>query len=126
MVANDDQPWLPYEEDGHVHLYLKNLLTPDQIGGCVMLLDYPADHITEWHDHSFTHAAFVLDGIFVNESQFDQTELYFGPGNFVCGSKGQIMRHGASPEQDCHCYFLTDQPFSLHYLDQETVAKARH
>ncbi|WP_260251336.1 hypothetical protein [Limosilactobacillus fermentum] len=92
MVANDDQPWLPYEEDGHVHLYLKNLLTPDQIGGCVMLLDYPADHITEWHDHSFTHAAFVLDGIFVNESQFDQTELYFGPGNFVCGPKGQIMR----------------------------------
>lgn len=75
-----------------------------------MLLDYPADHITEWHDHSFTHAAFVLDGIFVNESQFDQTELYFGPGNFVCGPKGQIMRHGASPKQDCHCYFLTDQP----------------
>lgn len=77
-----------------------------------MLLDYPTDHITEWHDHSFTHAAFVLDGIFVNESQFDQTELYFGPGNFVCGPKGQIMRHGASPEQDCHCYFLTDQPFT--------------
>ncbi|MEK1454300.1 hypothetical protein HC016_04405 [Limosilactobacillus fermentum] len=95
-------------------------------------LDVEGPHpVIEWHDHSFTHAAFVhaafvLDGIFVNESQFDQTELYFGPGNFVCGPKGQIMRHGASPEQDCHCYFLTDQPFSLHYLDQETVAKARH
>ena len=76
-------------------------------------LDVEGPHpVIEWHDHSFTHAAFVLDGIFVNESQFDQTELYFGPGNFVCGPKGQIMRHGASPEQDCHCYFLTTSTFA--------------
>ncbi len=125
IVKNDDKVWESYCENGHIHLYLKNLLTPDEIGGCLMLLDYPADHITEWHDHPFTHAAYIIDGVFVNESQFDEKEKYYGPGAFVCGPKGQVMRHGAAKEQNCHCYFFTDEPFSLHYLNEEKVQSAK-
>lgn len=118
IVSEDDRVWLPDYENGHFHLYLKNLLTPDQIGGCVMRLTYPAGHITEWHDHTFTHAAYVLNGVFVNETEDDEGEQYFGPGSFICGPKGQIMRHGAADEQSCDCYFFTDAPFSLHYVDK--------
>lgn len=118
-------PWVQDIENGHVHLYIKNLLTPEEIGGCVMYLDYPAGHVTEWHDHDFTHAAYITDGIFVNESQFDQGEKYYGPGSFVCGPKAQVMRHGAASEQECHCWFLTDQRFALNYLDEKTVEQAK-
>lgn len=123
LIRNQNQcPWIPDVEDGHVHLYLKNVLTPEEIGGCLMCLDYPAGHVTEWHDHDFTHAAYIVDGVFLNETQFDKQACCYGPGSFICGPKAQIMRHGATPEQNCHCWFFTDQRFGLHYLDAKAVS----
>ncbi|MDF7637935.1 hypothetical protein PT285_00585 [Lactobacillus sp. ESL0791] len=124
ISKHEQQIWYPYKENGHIHLYLKDILTPEQIGGCVYLIDYPETHITEWHNHTFSHGMYVLNGVYCNQSQYDQTEKYYGPGSFVFGPKGQVMRHGAAAGQHCYGIFITDKPFSLNYLSDAEVERA--
>jgi len=123
ISVHDQAIWEPYVEEGHVHLYLKNILLPEQIGGNIFVIDYPANHITEWHHHTFSHAIYVLDGVYVNQAESDATEQYYGPNSMVFSPQGQKMRHGAAEETDCHVLFITDEPFTLDYLSSDEVQK---
>lgn len=123
IITNADaKPWLPdYEEDGSIHIYLKTILTPEEIGGSVMILEYPANHVTEWHTHDFSHVAYVTDGILVNESELDADEMIYAPGSVVYSPVGQKMRHGAATNQECFCFFLTNKPFGLNFLTEDEI-----
>lgn len=115
--------WIPDVENHEIHVYLKELLTTADVDAAIMLLHYPAGHVTEWHEHSFDHAAYVLDGMLVNESEFDSSEKHFAPSSFIYSPKGQKMRHGATPQQDTYCIFITSKAFSLKYLTDLEIKK---
>lgn len=121
VSKHDSKEWYPVVENNEVHLYLKDILTADEIGGCVFIIDYPSDHVSEWHDHEFSHAVYVLEGIFCNQAQQDKTENYYAPGSFIFSPKGQIMRHGSAKGQHCKGVFITEKPFDLRYLSDNEI-----
>lgn len=110
-----DLLWLPLIEDGEQHFILQDVLTPDEVGFHIQVLDYPPKYTTVWHIHHCSHAIYVLDGMLKTH------EGYYGPGSFIWGPEGQKMEHGATDDTNAVVLFITDKPFDLIYLSEDEI-----
>lgn len=94
----------------------KTLLDEPETGMSVSLLRYPAGLTNPHHTHSCGHGMYVLEGKLVTHRG------EFGPGMFVWFPEGEPMQHGASPDGDMTALFITNKPFDIEYvIDQSST-----
>lgn len=110
-IDSTQQPW---EERFNEHLgkmlYRKNLFTDPETGMEIRLVKYPAGAMNTAHTHPCGHGMYVLEGTLVTH------EGRYEPGSFVWFPQGMIMEHGATAESDVVVLFITNKPFSIHYV----------
>jgi quercetin dioxygenase-like cupin family protein len=95
--------------------YVKSLFNEQETGMSITLLRYPAGFINPHHTHPCGHGIYVLEGRLVTHNG------EFGPGTFVWFPEGEPMEHGASPDGDMLALFITNKPFRIDYVaDQST------
>ncbi|MBR0462350.1 MAG: cupin domain-containing protein [Erysipelotrichaceae bacterium] len=96
-------------------LLKKHLLRSDEdTGMSIEIITYPKGYINKWHTHPCAHAMYVLEG----RLRTDDGKTY-GPGEFVYFPEGDVMRHGATEEEDCVILFITNKAFEMIYADKE-------
>lgn len=101
---------LPIPELNH-DLPVKALVDDPDTGMSVLKIVYEAGFTNTWHTHNCAHGMYVLDGILVTHVGS------FGPGSFVWFPEGELMHHGATPENDVTLLFITNKPFDIHFHD---------
>ena len=107
-------PDLPWEERfneklGRV-LFRKNLHEDPETGTEIRLVRYPKGVINVKHTHPCGHGMYVLEGKLVTHKGT------FAPGTFVWFPEGEVMEHGAGPEEDVTVVFITNKAFRIDYL----------
>lgn len=65
-----------------------------------MLLRYPAGQVNRDHVHTHGHAMYVLQGHLVTHKGS------YGPGSFVWFPAGELLTHGAPPDEDVVVLFV--------------------
>lgn len=110
-VNTNLMPWemLPVEEID-AEIPLKTCIQDEDTGMAVWKLCYKAGFTNPHHKHDCAHGMYVLDGI-LRTSAGD-----FGPGEFVWFPAGTEMFHGATPENDVTCLFITNKAFNIEYM----------
>jgi len=96
--------------------HYKSLFDEPDTGMSVELLRYPAGLTNPHHTHPCGHGMYVLEGTLVTHRG------EFGPGTFVWFPEGEPMQHGASPDGDMTALFITNKPFDINYvIDQSST-----
>lgn len=111
MTVNTNTiPWgeMFIEELGGA-VYMKSCIDDQETGMSISKACYKAGVINKDHTHNCSHGMYVLDGI-LHTSRGD-----FGPGEFVWFPEGEVMFHGATPDNDVTFIFITNKPFDINY-----------
>jgi len=95
--------------------HVKNLFADPETGMSVTLLRYPAGMTNPHHTHPCGHGMYVLEGKLVTHNG------EFGPGAFVWFPEGEPMEHGASPDGDMIALFITNKPFRIDYVQDQSA-----
>jgi len=96
--------------------HVKSVFDEPETGMSVLLLRYPAGLTNPHHTHHCGHGMYVLEGKLVTHRG------EFGPGTFVWFPEGEPMEHGASPDGDMTALFITNKPFDIEYvIDQSST-----
>ena len=105
---------LPWEQRTNPHLpapiFRKVLHTDAETGVFFQLVRYPRGVINPSHTHPCAHAIYVLKGTLVTHRG------RHGPGTFVWFPEGEVMEHGAGPDDDVTALLVSNKPFSIHYV----------
>lgn len=96
--------------------FVKPLLDEPETGMSLSMLRYPAGFTNPHHTHACGHGIYVLEGTLVTHRG------EFGPGTFVWFPEGETMQHGASADGDMLALFVTNKPFSIDYVAEQTDA----
>jgi len=105
-------PWLEvFNEHSGTTLFDKRLVSDERTGMQINISKYPAGYVTTWHTHPHSHGMYVIEG-----------DLYTNlgivkPGNFVWFPEGEVMEHGATPDEPCTVVFVTNAPFAIDYVE---------
>jgi quercetin dioxygenase-like cupin family protein len=94
--------------------HVKSLFNEPETGMSVTLLRYPAGLINPHHTHPCGHGMYVLEGRLVTHRG------EFGPGTFVWFPEGEPMEHGASSDGDVLALFITNKPFRIDYVPDQS------
>ncbi|MBR3227955.1 MAG: cupin domain-containing protein [Erysipelotrichaceae bacterium] len=115
-LNTNEMPWEEQISNSTGQVLLKKHLLPtdEDTGMSIELITYPKGYINKWHTHPCAHALFVLKG----KLRTDDGKIY-GPGEFVYFPEGDVMRHGATEDEDCVLYFVTNKKFAMVYEDRE-------
>ena len=96
-------------------IHKKHLLETDEdTGMSIEITTYPKGYMNNWHRHPCAHAVFVLKGKFRTEDGH-----IYNPGEFIYFPEGDLMRHGATDDEDCTIYFVTNKKFEMLYEDKK-------
>ena len=95
-----------------VTFYMKPLFRDPRSGQSVMLVRYPAGQINPAHTHPAGHGMFVLSG------SLETHRGTFGPDTFVWFPGGEIMWHGAGPDEDLIALFMVGRDLETEYVRQ--------
>ena len=105
---------LPWEERMNPHLpapiYRKVLHTDSETGIFFQIVRYPKGVVNPDHTHPCAHAMYVLDGTLVSHAG------RHGPGSFVWFPEGEVMRHGATAENDVTVLLVSNKAFAIQYV----------
>ena len=96
------------KKTGSPHLF-QELIVDEDTGMFVRHSCYPAGTVTPKHTHHCAHGIYVLSGTLHTH------EGNYPPGSFVWFPEGVAAEHGATPEEDMHCIFITNKPFDISY-----------
>ena len=103
-------PWatMRIEELRH-DLPVKVLVEDPDTGVTVMKVVYEAGFTNTWHTHHCAHGMYVLDGVLNTHTGS------YGPGSFVWFPEGEVMFHGATPDNSVTVLFITNKAFDIHF-----------
>ena len=80
----------------------------DPNGMSVLKMVYRAGFTNPWHSHPHAHG---------HRGQYPA-------GTFVWFPEGGVMEHGATQDEDCTFLFITNRPFQIHYVGDESDPEA--
>ena len=96
-------------------LLKKYLLESDgDTGMCIEIITYPKGYMNNWHRHPCSHSMLVLRG----KLQTEDGHIY-KEGDFIHFPEGDLMRHGATAEEDCEILFITNKKFAMIYEENK-------
>jgi quercetin dioxygenase-like cupin family protein len=102
-----------------VTYFMKPLFTDARSGNRVLLIRYPAGQINPSHIHRTTgHGMYVLKGSLVTHRGT------FEPSTFVWFPPGEVMWHGASPDEDLILLFIVGPDLTTQYVESSSKAAA--
>ena len=111
-VNGDDVLWRGgLQPSAPVTLFLKPLFE-DIDGQEVVLVRYPAGQVNPDHVHAVGHGMFVLQGKLLTHKGT------YGANSFVWFPAGQVMRHGATADEDVVVLFIHTGALKTKYLRQ--------
>jgi quercetin dioxygenase-like cupin family protein len=115
VVDTDTAPWEDFPV-AYINAHIDHipLVSDPDTGMMVVKMRYRAGFTNPWHSHTCAHGFYVLDGV-LNTHRGE-----YPAGSFVWCPEGGIMEHGATQEQDCTFLFITNKPFDIHYLGDES------
>ena len=90
-----------------------DLATDEDTGMYIRYQTYFAGTMTPEHTHPCAHAIYVLSGT-LRTNGGD-----FGPGTCAWYPEGVSAFHGATPNEDLVCLFITNKPFDITYKDPQ-------
>ncbi|MEJ2861467.1 cupin domain-containing protein [Actinomycetospora flava] len=94
------------------------LVQDPETGMTVLKMVYRAGFTNPWHSHPCAHGVYVLEGV-LNTHQGD-----YPAGSFVWFPEGGVMQHGATQDQDCTFLFITNKPFDIHFVGDDSDPQA--
>lgn len=110
VVNTTEQKWSQNQSHRDRVTYFMKPLFHDQSSGEVeMLVRYPAGQINPEHTHPYGHGMYVLQGKLVSNRGT------FGPGTFVWFPAGEVVSHGAGPDEDVTVVFTTHDGLTIDY-----------
>ena len=119
IIHPGDIPWKQLKADYcEVPLYDRALVSDPETGMCVNISRYPKGFLLERHTHTCAHGMYILEG------KLSTSIGMASPGDFVWFPAGMEMEHGATVEEDCVFLFITNRPFDIHYLREDSAAKS--
>jgi len=111
------KPWEDrFNEPTGKTMFRKELYYDSDTGMEVRMVRYPAGFTNPLHIHHCAHGMYVLEGTLVTR------EGRFGKGSFVWFPEGNVMEHGATAEVDVTVLFITNKPFDIHYVKEDSSA----
>jgi len=115
VIDTNTAPWeyfpIEYIKANLEHVPLVN--DPDT-GMMVLKMVYRAGFTNPWHSHPCAHGIYVLEGA------LNTHQGRYPAGSFVWFPEGGIMAHGATQDEDCTFLFITNKPFDIHYVGDES------
>jgi anti-sigma factor ChrR (cupin superfamily) len=120
VVDTNTEPWqgFPVEYIGANLEHIPLMSDPDT-GMQVLKMVYRAGFTNPWHSHSCAHGVYVLEGS-LNTHQGD-----YPAGSFVWFPEGGVMFHGATQQEDCTFLFITNKPFDIHFVGDDSDPDAK-
>lgn len=110
-IDTKEMPWEErYREEIGQVVFRKVLLTDSETGCFFQLVRYPAGVVNPKHTHPCGHAIFVLEGQLVTH------QGTYGPGSFIWFPEGEVMEHGATPNEDVTVLLVSNKAFDIHYV----------
>lgn len=110
-VPADDIEWYGGKQKrAAVTLYMKTLFEDKASGNEFRLVRYPAGEVNPDHTHPVPHGMYVLKGRLLTHKGI------FGPDTFVWFPANEVMRHGATAEQDVVVLFIADGEMRTDYV----------
>lgn len=98
-----------------VTYYMRPLFTDLQSRNAVLMVRYPAGQINPPHSHPVGHGMYVLRGLLVTHRGT------FGPGTFVWFPAGEVMWHGAGPDEALEVLFMAGPNLRTDYAMDASV-----
>ena len=95
------------------------LVNDPDTGMMVLKMVYRAGFTNPWHSHPCAHGIYVLEGA------LNTHQGRYPAGSFVWFPEGGIMEHGATQDEDCTFLFITNKPFAIHYVGDESDPDAQ-
>ena len=110
-VPAEDIEWYGgRQQRAAVTLYMKLLFEDHGSGNEFKLVRYPAGEVNPDHTHPVPHGMYVLKGHLVTHKGT------FGPDTFVWFPANEVMRHGATPDEDVTVLFIADGEMRTDYV----------
>jgi hypothetical protein len=99
VIDTNTAPW-EYFPIEYIKANLEHvpLVDDPDTGMMVLKMVYRAGFTNPWHSHPCAHGIYVL----------------------VWFPEGGIMEHGATQDEDCTFLFITNKPFAIHYVGDES------
>ena len=99
-----------------VTYFMKPLFRDPRSGQTVMLVRYPPGQINPAHSHPVGHGMYVLQGSLVTHRGT------FGPNTLVWFPPGEVMWHGAGPDDELIALFMVGRNFSTRYVRRDPTS----
>lgn len=109
VLDTPKMPWVHGHDDG-VDYDMKFLYRDPVARESAMLLRYAAGQVNGDHIHSHGHAMYVLQGRLATHRGV------YGPGSFVWFPPGEVVSHGATPDEDVVVIFLRHEDMTTEHL----------
>jgi quercetin dioxygenase-like cupin family protein len=119
VVDTTTEPWQAFPV-AYIGANLEHvpLVEDPETGMTVLKMVYRAGFTNPWHSHPCAHGVYVLEGV-LNTHQGD-----YPTGSFVWFPEGGVMQHGATQDQDVTFLFITNKPFDIHFVGDESDPQA--
>jgi quercetin dioxygenase-like cupin family protein len=118
VIDTNNADWQPFPIE-FIKTSLEHIpLVDDPNGMSVLKMVYRAGFTNPWHSHPHAHGFYVLDGT------LNTHRGQYPAGTFVWFPEGGVMEHGATQDEDCTFLFITNRPFQIHYVGDESDPEA--